>query len=175
MFGDDRTQMQSYPEETPILFKIEKITGALDFLNSLTAIAKEVKAVQPHIDRLLEINMALYPEVEKAISKINAKFDEKVAIKTNLETQINAISDRLLPFEDEIAHLRAAATQENPFSMNTYEISHPVYGKLKEEKSDLQSKLYKVNRLISDFNSFLGILNRSISRLDELKQSKQAA
>lgn len=175
MFGDDRTRMQSYPDETPILFKVEKITGALDFLNSLTAIAKEVKTVQPHIDRLLEINLSLYPEVQDAIAKITEKVAEQTVIQTNLESPIELLSAKLAPFEEEVTLLRTEATKEQPFVMSHYEAAHPDYVELKAKKSDLQSQLYKVNRLINDFNSFLNTLNRSIKRLDELKKLKQAA
>ena len=175
MFGDDKTRMQSYPDETPILFKVEKITGALDFLNSLSAIAKEVKTVKPHIDRLLEINMTLYPEIQDAIAKINKKVEEQVVIKSKLEEQIAALSEKLTPFEDEITRLRAEATQEKPFNMNDYETLHSEYVSLKSKRSDVQSQIYKVNRLISDFNSFLGILNRSLTKIEDVKQLKEAA
>lgn len=175
MFNDDRVHMQTYPDETPILFKVEKITGALGFLKSLTAIAKELKTVQPHIDRLLEINLSLYPEIQEAISKISKKMAEQDRIKTDLETKIAILSEKLKPFEEKITQLRSASTEKSPFILSNYEVSHPVYKSLKVEKSDLQSQLYKVNRLISDFNSFLNILNRSVSKLDELKLSKQAA
>lgn len=175
MFGDDKTRMQSYPDETPILFKVEKITGALDFLNSLCAIAKEVKTVQPHIDRLLEINLSLYPEVQDAIVRVNAKVEEQNLIKSKLDEKISALSEKLIPFEEEISHLRAEATQEHPFNMGNFEISHPEYASLKADKSNSQSQLYKVNRLISDFNSFLGILNRSLTKIEEVKQINEAA
>lgn len=175
MFGEDRARVQSYPEETPILFKVEKITGALDFLNSLTAIAKEVNTVQPHIDRLLELNMALYTEVQDAIAKINKKVEEQTVIKSKLDKRIVALSERLAPLEEEIFRLRAEATQERPFDMNDYAILHPEYLSLKATKSGEQSQLCKVNRLISDFNSFLDILNRSLTKIEEVKQLKEAA
>lgn len=175
MFSDDRFRMQSYPEETPILFKVEKITGALDFLNSLSAIAKEVKSVQPHIDRLLEINVMLYPEVQDAIAKINKKVEEQTVIKSKLDERIATLSEKLTPFEEDIKRLRAETTQVHPFNMSDYEILHPEYVSLKSKKCDVQSQLYKVNRLISDFNSFLGILNRSLMKIEEVKQLKEAA
>lgn len=175
MFDDDKTRMQTYPEETTILFKVEKITGALDFLNSLTAIAKEVKTVQPHIDRLLEINMTLYPEVQDAIAKVNKKIEEQTIVKSKLDEQISALSENLTPFEEEITCLSAEATRENPFNLSDYEVLHPEYVSLKSKKSDVQSQLYKVNRLISDFNSFLGILNRSLTKIEEVKQLKEVA
>ena len=175
MFGDDKIRMQSYPDETPILFKVEKITGALDFLNSLRSIAKEVKTVQPHIDRLLEINLMLYPEVQDAIAKVNKKVEEHTVIKSKIDKHIATLSDKLIPFEEEVSRLRAESTKEFPFNMSNYELTHPEYQTLKAEKSDLQSQLYKVNRLISDFNSFLGILNHSLTKIEEVKQLNRAA
>lgn len=175
MFDDDKIRMQSYPDETPILFKVEKITGALDFLNSLSAIAKEIKTIQPHIDRLLEINMMLYPEVQEAIAKINEKIEEQTEKKSKLDKQIAILSEKLTPFEEEVSQLRTQSTKELPFNMSNYEFAHPEYKTLKAEKSDLQSLLYKVNRLISDFNSFLGILNHSLTKIEEVKQLNRAA
>lgn len=165
MFNDDRVRMQSYPDETPVLFKVEKITGALEFLDSLSAIAKEVKAIRPHIDRLLEINFTLYPEIQDAIAKINEKIEGQNKVKNNLDSKIAILIEKLMPFEDEIRELRSVSTEENPFNPSNYELSHPEYKCLKSEKSELQSQLYKVNRLISDLNSFLTILNRSINKL----------
>lgn len=175
MFGEDKIRMQSYPDETPMLFKVEKITGALDFLNSLCAISKEVKTVQPYIDRLLEINMILYPEVQETIAKLNNKVEEQTGTKTKLDKQIATLSEKLTPFEQEVSRLRAESTKELPFNMNNYELAHPEYQILKAEKNDLQSQLYKVNRLINDFNSFLGILNHSLIKIEAVKPLNKAA
>ena len=174
MFDEEKTRMRTYPEETAILFKVEKITGALDFLSSLTAIAKEVKTVQPYIDRLLEINMSLYPEVQQAIAKISKKVEEQLPVKAELEAQISSLSKELAPFEEEIAHLRANATQGKHFSMSNYEFTHKEYVRLKDEKRNLGSKLSKVYRLISDLKSFLNILNSSASKIEEMKRQEAA-
>lgn len=175
MFDTDEMRMQSYPDEMPILFKVEKIVGALDFLESLTEIAKEVKMVQPHIDRLLELNIKLYPEVQDAVDKINNKVEEQEKIKNSLEEKISSLAEKLAPFETEIAQLRAKSTNENPFNMSNYESAHSEYKKYEREKSELISELYKVNQIISDFNSFLALLNRSLSKIEEVRQNILAA
>lgn len=171
MNDDDKRRIQSYSEEIPILFKVEKITGALDFLNSLTEIAKEVRTVQPYINKLVEINLALYPEIQNTIAKIKEKVDRQLNVKTDLESDISNVSEKLTPFEEEISRLRNEATQERPFVLSIYETEHPEYVKFKKKKQCLQSQLNTINRLISDLNSFLDILNSSIERLDDLKQS----
>ena len=175
IYSEEKIQMQVYPEETQILFKVEKIVGALDFLNNLKAIAKEVDTIRQYIDRLQEINMTLYPQIQDAIAKIGRKVKKQTSIKENLENKISDLSKRLTPFETEIERLRTEATQEKPFVMNDYEDAHPEYIKIKSDKSDLQSGINKVNKMISDFNSFLKILNMSLSRLDEVKSARNAS
>lgn len=175
MLGREKDRMQVYPEETAILFKTEKIIGALDFLQSLNEIAKEVSLVQPHIDRLLELNMSLYPEITEAIAKTRDKVTEQTAIKDRLDAQISAIAERLSPYVADIENLMKAANTDNPFSMEVYEAAHPEYKKMKEESNILNAQYWKVSGLVSDLNSFISTLNRSLSRLDEVKQSVIAA
>ena len=175
MFSEEKMRMQTYPNEIPILFKVEKIIGALDFLKSLTAIAKEVSTVQPYINRLLELNLALYPEVKEAITKVKANVEEQKSIKTNIKTQLSNLSEKLVSFDTEIKKLQAEATKEKPFQLRDYETEHPEYVKIKNTKNKLYSQLSTVNRRIDDFNSFLKILERSLLKLDKIKQVKEAA
>lgn len=170
----EKARMACYPDETAILFKVEKITGALYFLNNLTAIAKEVKTVQPHIDRLLEIGTMLYPEVQDAIVKINKKIQEQTAIKSKLGAKFAALSAELSQFEEEITRLRDEATQDNPFNMSDYEKSHPEYVSKKSEKEMVVIQSYRVRNLIRDLNSFVEFLNGSLTKLENVKQLKVA-
>ncbi len=175
ILASEKVRMKVYPEETTILFKVEKIVGALDFLESLTDMAKEVEDVQPHIDHLLELNMALYPEVREAADKVTTRIEEQTVIKKDFKSKISTLSEKLLPFEDEIQRLRSQATADEPFSILKYETSHPSYVTLEAERSALQRELYKVNSLISDYNSFLSLLNQSINRIDDVMQLQKAA
>lgn len=174
MLSNERQRMATYPEETSILFKVEKIMGALDFLNSLIEIAKEVSAIQPNIDRLIKLNMDLYPEIQNAVIKIKNKIEPQTAIKTNLGLKIASLTDKLNPYTEEIRKLSKEATTEHPFNLTNYEARHPNYTKLKREKYDLQDQIYKVDRLINDLNSFIITLNNSLSKLDGLRDKKAA-
>lgn len=175
MLDSEKERMKVNPEETTILFKVEKIVGALDFLKSLTEIAQEVKEVQEYIDRLLELNMALYPEVSSAADKVRTRIGEQTLIKEGIESKILVISEKLRPIEEDINQLSSKATPDNPFSLQNYKTTHPMYTSLLADKSELQKELYKVNTLISDYNSFLSLLNKSINRIDEVMQLQKAA
>jgi len=117
MFSDDKKRMAAYPSETPILFKVEKITGALNFLKSLTEISQVVTDVEKHIKRLLEMNLALVPEIEDAIKKITTKINIHTSHKESLESQIAMLSQKLNPFEEEIQNRRKALPAGQYFSI----------------------------------------------------------
>lgn len=171
MFSNDRKRLATYPDEAPVLFKVEKITGALSFLKSLKEIAKELEEVQSYIDHLYQLNMDLYPEIEVAIAEIKMKIETQKGQKNILETQISTLLEKLKPFEDEIQTLRDKLAYPDFFNINDYADKHPNYKKMKNEKCDLQSKLNKVLELINGLSSFVSYLNNSISILDKIKQA----
>lgn len=175
MFSDDKKRMVAYPSETPILFKVEKITGALNSLKSLTEISQEVSEVEKHIKRLLELNQALAPEIEYAVKKITSKIDVHTLQKDSLVSQITILTNKLNPFEEEIQNQRKVLPANQYFSISDYENTHPQYKKLKDQKNDLTSQLYKVNRIISDLSNFLGLLNSSLQKVNEIKVVSKAA
>lgn len=175
MLNNEEKRLQSYPDEMPMLFKVEKITGALDFLNSLTAIAKIVNKVQPYIDRLLDINTALYPEIQEAMKRITNRINENKPIKENLEKLISDLSNKIKSFETEIESLCTETAQDKHFIQSKYETEHPEYLKAKEELNDLKTQHFNVDLLIYDLNSFLDILNNSLSKLDKLKHNEKIA
>ena len=174
MLGDERRKMASYPEETPILFKVEKITGALQFLNSLTEIGKVVNEVQQHVDRLIELNFALCPEIEKALININEKINKHNITKLELTQKLESIISLLAHFEEEIQKLREQSTEEKQFQPNEYMESHPIYKELSLKKNELKSQIYSIDRLISDFSSFANMLNNSLSLLEEMREKEAA-
>ena len=171
MFDYDRERMASYPDEAPVLFKVEKIMGAMKFLNSLNEIAKEVTTVQPHIDRLYELNYALLPEISTAVSKISVKIEEHTSKKAILDKEIAFHTEKLKPYEDEIQELRSKL--DNPYLYNVaeYEASHPAYKELNKRKAELQTKANIEARLINDLKSFVVYLNNSLSQLNKVKEA----
>ena len=169
MFSDEKNRLAIYPSEAIILFKVEKITGALDFLSSLSEIAHEVPEVHAYISKLLDINMSLVPEISEALTKISAKAKDLDNKKVVIEADIERLSGLLSPFEKEIEDMRKNMPQGKPFSSHDYELSNPQYVRLKKEKEEASSQLYKVKGTLNDLNNFKKILERSATKINELK------
>ncbi|MCM1141183.1 MAG: hypothetical protein NC453_21665 [Muribaculum sp.] len=175
MFADEKKRMAAYPSETPILFKVEKITGALDFLKSLTEISQEVEIIQKYINKLMELNLSLLPEIEDTTIKISLKIDEWTQRKELLQSKIDVVDEKLRPYEEEIQKAHQALSPNQYFSMAEYESVHKEYKNLKTEKSDLCSARSKAIQAINDFTSFKRLLNCSLDKINEIKMVSDAA
>lgn len=173
MFSDEKRRMAAYPSETPILFKVEKITDALDFLCSLTEISQYIR-IQKHINRLLELNMALVPEIEDAVRNNTKRIEKHNSQKESIETQIATLANKLRPFEEEMENLQKALPTDQHFSIIDYKDTHPQYKDLIAEKSKLSIRLYEVNQIINDLSSFNSVLHRSLKKVNEIKDLSEA-
>lgn len=167
MLSDEETRMMSYPAETPILFKVEKITGAIDFLSSLTEIAKEVDSIQVHINRIHELNVALQPEIETSIASINKQIAELEKKRVPIDAELSMLVEKIKPLEEEMS-----AKGINRWSFHS---SNSEYSRLDDKRTEIQSKLSKILSTIADLNSFKSMLETSLSKIRELIQNREAA
>lgn len=66
------------PEEAKLVYRMEKITGALHFLESLRKLSDIYNGVDQAIIRIKEINALFYPEIHVAISSVTEYITEQV-------------------------------------------------------------------------------------------------
>lgn len=103
----DRAYYSISPSECALVYKMEKICGALHFLDSLLQLSEIYSEIQYTIDRIKEMNQNIYPEVVKFIPSIksdikvlewkykciNGEYDRKEAkfkkLKMELEKLLN--------------------------------------------------------------------------------------
>ena len=81
----DEQQYKIAPKEISMIYKMEKISGALRFLDSLRKIKEIYAEVSDVIKRIIEMNRLIYPQVEAAIPPI--------------EQEIKKLNSELLPLE----------------------------------------------------------------------------
>jgi hypothetical protein len=169
MMSGERTKVKTYPGESQILFKVEKITGALDFLDSLNKVASIIDEIRPYINQLREMNYSLCPEITNAMSKI-AKYieQEECSIKSLKKTQ-SAMIKKMAPYEEEIEKLKKDSKKGKNFDMSTYENTHVEYRKAKSEKRELDSQINKHENTLGDYQSFYRILENSVKKINGLR------
>jgi chromosome segregation ATPase len=169
MMSGERTKVKTYPDESQILFKVEKITGALDFLDSLNKVASIIDEIRPYINQLREMNYSLCPEITNAMSKIAKHIEqEECSIKSLKKTQ-SAMIKKMAPYEEEIEKLKKDSKKGKNFDMSTYENTHVEYRKAKSEKRELDSQINKHENTLGDYQSFYRILENSVKKINGLR------
>jgi hypothetical protein len=165
----DKDRMRLYPSEFKVLFKAEKITSALDFLNSLNEISGVVNEVNPYVNRLIEMNFQIYPEVISTMSQISKHIEVQEVMLRRLEKKLEIINRILKLSEIDIENKRKNQESRSQFNMTEYEKSHPRYVTAKLKANVLSSRKRECCAAIIEYKRFNSHLEESISKIEELK------
>lgn len=138
------------PSEAVSVFKAEKVTGALLFLDSLEQIKTLCPEVIPVMEEVIVMNQSLEPEIvntlksiEESLKPLNA--DLKVAEKemNNLKRRIDIIEKNIRPSLSKVS-----TYSERKAILDEYAKNHPEYVKLqdmlnvkRDEIDDLESEI----------------------------------
>lgn len=72
----DREYYKIRKSESAMIFKMEKISGALHFLNNLKSISEIIPEVNDSISRIIELNNLIYPNIIEAIPPISLEIKD---------------------------------------------------------------------------------------------------
>lgn len=95
----DEQNYKIAPHEISMIYKMEKISGALRFLDNLRQINEIYSEISDVIDRIIEMNRLILPEVEEAIPPVE---EEIIALNKELaplQKQYNSLSVTVDRFE----------------------------------------------------------------------------
>ena len=99
--GEDIESYKLHPSEMETTFRVEKISGALDLLNSLKKFENLGVPVSESIDEIEAMNRLLLPELERLIQNVEQdimNLDFKIEAS---EIRIIQLSESLKPFQEE--------------------------------------------------------------------------
>lgn len=151
---NDRDLEEYYiaPEETRMIYRMEKISGAIRFLKSLRKIEELYSEINVASKRIVEMNLEMLPEVKAAIPPVN---EEIINLKRQIKPLVFKLENcekAIKKFEDQLSKKLKdlCETEEIEKAKNRFENLNPKYLELKQlreklepEVLDLQSKLYK--------------------------------
>lgn len=78
----DENEYVITPNEVSMIYRMEKVSGALRFLDNLRKVKEIYTEVSDAIDKIIEMNQQIYPEVESAIPPVEneiKKLNEELA------------------------------------------------------------------------------------------------
>lgn len=143
-------------EESAMIFRMEKISGALHFLESLKKLAVIFNEVKDSINRVLDLNKKIYPDIIAAIPPIRMEIKELqkqlYPIQNEYEVYITKL-ESLAKNKKEISLKWIRQKRQGAYSNETeaekeFREKYPEYEELKGAVDDLKSQITSLNKLV---------------------------
>lgn len=153
------------PSECAMIFRMEKISGALHFLQSLHKLSDIYTDVQVAINRIIELNKAIYPEIIKAIPPIKQEIRD-LQYKLKSIERIYDNKHKRYVYLDNILNLiinkESDSTQKENIETE-FKKQHPDY-------SMLEQQVQKLNKQIFEYKDLIYEREQTVQRLKSFKE-----
>lgn len=151
----DKELYEMMPSESISVFKAEKISGALEFIESLKQIEDLCPELSPIIEEIKDMNFSIKDEVEKTIVSINNDLKPLQEQKEKIDKEIELLNDKIGKHTKVIQNLTEGKEYSERYEIEEeYKKLHPELDEMKKERSELQDKsnelwnhIYKRTRL----------------------------
>ena len=159
------------PQEISMIYRMEKISGAIRFLKSLRKIEELYPKINVASKRIVEMNQEMLPEVKAAIPPVNEEILNLKRQLKPLEFKLEKCEKAIEKFENQLSKRLKDLweTEEIEKAKNRFESLNPKYlelkqlrEKLKPEVQELQSKLYKREEVLKKLNGFKSLIEDNI-------------
>ena len=147
-WSDLENMYKLYANEMSTVFKAEKITGALSFLEKLKTLTPHFPQIQNYIDGINNLNYKLRPEIEKMMEKIQSDID-RITRDLELEEKcLNNLKEKIKPYTDRLDEmLNGKNSDEKKNLEKLFKEENPEYAEFIEKIENQESK---VNALRTD-------------------------
>lgn len=168
LFGNDLERYQIYPEELAIVFKAEKITNALRFIDKLQKAKTIYQPAEDAIRIIQHHNREIASEIEENIEKIHREIDELQAQLDKKNIELDVCSKAIMKHEEALDTLY----EKNPDTARqkirqAYAIQFPEYTRLQEEQALLERTVSKLERNLYYRRNFMTRLQQCHTHIAE--------
>lgn len=144
------------PEEAKLVYRMEKITGALHFLESLRKLSDIYNGVDQAIIRIKEINALFYPEIHVAISSVTEYITEQVQTLKPIEKKLTIVRKEFVALDNRLnKRLKKVENDKRMEVEESFVKSNPRYKKLKDELCYLENKVQELKFRIANRENYL--------------------
>ena len=159
-----------YPHEMTLAIRVEKITGALAFLDNLKKLSSEIPEIYPSINRIKEMAITILPEINNGINELELQIEELNLKKETIEKKIENTLASMEPHTIIINKLYEEERKTNIFVTKNsieenYAKEHEDYQGLFQDLHQLYEDNYKITNEISKRETFLEELNECKQRI----------
>ena len=155
-----------HPEDMELVYKTEKITGALDLLESMRVFTTVSSKVDSAIAEIQEMNRSIAPQILSAIDKIELELSSlnlKIESLTEDEIRLSAL---LEPYEAKrSSFLENVDRTKHPDPITEFENENPEYVELSKKKGKAMNEKWTLTQERDYRLSFKNSLQQCLDRI----------
>lgn len=146
---EDETLFAMMPDESVSVFKAEKISGALMFMNSLEQIKELCPETEQVLREIKEMNLQIKPEIDVTIDSITESLKPHEKELSELNKKMAKLT-RIMDYHySKISNLiKNKSWNETKAIREEYEEKHPEYVRTRDEKNELYNVICDLEKLI---------------------------
>ena len=138
--------------ESAMIYKMEKISGALHFLNNLKSISTIIPEIESSISRIIELNITIYPEIIEAIPPI------ELEIK-HLSRELNKIERKYNQKEQQLDYLKKRLENIKNKSFSNGRDTNQVEEEFKSNNPQFEILTKEIDVLWQEQNKYLTLIH----------------
>lgn len=159
----NKVELASYnenPQEYELLFRMEKISGALAFLESIEQFASISRYIRRAIVQIEDLNINIYPELLDVIEPLSEEVEKLYKKVQKLRNKKDSLHEELEPYYEKIKNIRAKYKKDEDKDSHeeSFRKKHPKFVKLEEEYNVTRRKFMKQKSLYTGRKNFLNRL-----------------
>lgn len=163
---NERKDYEIYKNEMEVVFKADKISGALPFLDKLTALVPFFPIIQDYVEEIRLLNKKLVPCIEKQISAILMEIERQTTILNEQEKILNDLLKDIAVYKVEIDALQEGKQQKEKYEIEQlYRRTHPGYDQLCRDKDEKTKEIIGIKNTILKRRCFMAKLEECLVRI----------
>ena len=171
---DEFVMMETMADELITLFKAEKITGALLFVESLRQLQEVCGDMSALINEILSMNKGIKPEIPPVLNSVRSTIETFKREEMKIERQIKFKENRKLYFDKRKERLQAKMTFAEKIAHDKiFREKNPLYVKLEEEINELSQKVYNLQDKIQKRERVEERLTVCLKRTENIEEYKK--
>ena len=177
MTEQEKNTYKVYPDEMIDVFQAEKIAGALEFVEKISALEPIYNQAIKAADEIKGLALKIIPQIEKNIARIAVDVERLQAKEDKLILQVEAIEREIEPHTAKIDanyEEKCSKAKENEHIWKykveeEYLEKHPEYANLISKRNEISSELSTVRNEKSDRLAFQSRLEQCRAEIEDVK------
>ncbi len=167
---EDKHIYEMMPQESISVFKAEKISGALLFLENLEQIQCLCPEVVDVMQEVKDMNVSIKPEVESTIKNIKLYLEPLERERDNYYNHLISLENKIDFHKKQIEKIQKRKP-ESPGIVENYINNHSEYSSLLEERESLLKKMQELAPIVSRRKRLLTRMTACLGRINKQEQN----